>query len=166
MSWGYLSLSKLSLSKMGKYNTLGMECEQLFCEGNTFETINQITGVSLRTLSIWKNQYDWDRKRKQYQQQPIAIHTKIKKVFTGFLDELLEKGIQSSKQSDSVAKLAKAMNTTGGIEDIPGMAVTIMTDFTKFVNKNNQDEEFKEKLFPIIHSYFQYLKGREYGIEQ
>ena len=148
---------------MGKYNILGRECEQLYCEGNTLEAIKQITGVSLRTLSIWKNQYDWDRKRKEYQQQPIAIHKKITKIFSGYLDDLIQNGIQSNKQSDSVAKLAKAMNTTGGIEDIPGMAYTIMTDFTKFLNKNCQDEEFLEKFFPQMQDYFQWVKERAYG---
>jgi spore germination protein GerM len=150
---------------MGKYNILGRECEQLYCEGNTLETIQKIYGVSLRTLSIWKNEYNWDIKRKEYQEQPIAIHSKIKKVFTGYLDELLENGIKSNKQSDSIAKLAKAMNTTGGIEDIPSMAVTIMPRFIRHVQKNCKDEEFLDWLQGFVQTYFKEEKEKAYGIE-
>jgi uncharacterized protein YerC len=150
---------------MGKYNSLGRECERLFCEGNTLETISQISGVSIVALSKWKNRYNWDRKRKEYQQQPIAIHSKIKKVFTSYLDELLANGIKSNKQSDSIAKLAKAMNTTGGIEDIPSMAVTIMPRFIRHVQKNCRDEDFLDKLQGFVQTYFKEEKEKAYGIE-
>jgi len=56
------------------------------------------------------------------------------------------------------------MNTTGGIEDIPGMAVTIMPRFTKHVQKNCQDEEFMNKLHGYIQGYFQEEKEKAYGI--
>lgn len=149
---------------MGKYNILGRECEQLYCEGNTLATIKQICGVSLRTLSQWKNKYDWDMKRKEFQQQPIAIHSKVKKVFTYFLDELLKHGLKSHKQSDAVAKLASAMNTTAVIEDIPAMAVTITPRFLNHVQRNCREEEFMNKLYEYAQSYLKEEKEKAYGI--
>ena len=148
---------------MGKYKSHGRECERLFCEGNTLDAIFKITGVSLRSLSIWKNKYGWDRKRLEYQQLPVAIHKKIVKIFSSFLDDLIQNGIQSNKHADSVAKLAKAMNTTGGIEDLPGMVYTVMTDFITFLEKTCQDEEFTEKFYVYMQEYFQWVKERAYG---
>lgn len=148
---------------MGKYTALGRECEQLYCEGNTLETISKITGVSLRTLSLWKNANNWEYKRFQYRKQPEAIHSKISTVFSGFLDQLLESGIKSNKEPDSVSKLASALNKMGGIEDIPGMAYTIMKKFSDYIEKNCPDEELKDKFYNFIHGFLQNVKEMVYG---
>ena len=50
-----------------KYSEIGVRCEDLFIkQDKVLSEISTETGVSVTTLSRWKNKYDWDKKREEY----------------------------------------------------------------------------------------------------
>ena len=49
-------MSKMKLFKLA---------EQMYLKGSTVNEISFELGIAKRTLSYWKKQYDWDKKRKE-----------------------------------------------------------------------------------------------------
>jgi len=149
---------------MGKYNLQGADAERLYLEGNTLKTISNITGVSVTTLSSWKNRYNWEEKKSDYVRRPGTLANKIAGILNSYLDqiEIDTEGIAGG--ADAISKFASALNRLGSIEDLPGMAVTVMHKFLKFINmKKRNDEGFKEMLVENIQAFFKYIKQKEYG---
>lgn len=141
------------------YRTWGADAEALYMRGNTLETIQKITGVSLVSLSTWKNQYDWEKKRALFDKQPRALAEKIGALLSKLLEnvEIGAEGIGSL--ADDVSKLASALNRLEASEDMAGMVVTVMDKFLKFIgNRPEADETFKTTLYAFIQEFFDIVK--------
>jgi hypothetical protein len=142
------------------YRTWGADAEALYLRGNTLETIQKITGISLVSLSNWKNQYDWEKKRSLFEKQPRALAEKIGALLSKLLDdvEIGSEGIGSL--ADDVSKLASALNRLEASEDMAGMVVTVMDKFLKFISGNCPDaeESFKDALYGFIQKFFDQVK--------
>lgn len=151
---------------MAKYPEFGQAAERLFCEGNTLETISKILGVSVQSLSDWKNKYEWDLKRQEYLRAPKNIADKIAGLLDGYLDNIKvsEDGINKSN-ADAIVKLSAAMTKLGGVEDTPSMTYIVLQDFIKWINRHPtfSDENWMNQLFGLIEGYLQYVKETAYG---
>jgi hypothetical protein len=142
----------------------GSDAEALYLRGNTLETIQKITGISMPALSAWKNRYNWEEKRALFEKQPQALCEKIGELLSKLLENVTigPEGIGSL--ADDVSKLASAQNRLEASEDMAGMVVTVMDKFLKFIRSNcpEAEENFKDALYGYIQRFFDQVK-KEYA---
>ncbi|NIQ17742.1 MAG: hypothetical protein GTN43_02935 [Candidatus Aenigmarchaeota archaeon] len=139
------------------------EAEMLYLQGNTYEQISTVLGVSIQTLSKWAQECDWRQKREQMQRQPLAISAKISQAFSHEFDRVLSEGF-NTKNADILCKIASMQSRMGGIDDFPSSAVIVMTVFTKFVIAHPElSPDEKNTIFETTQEFLHDVKEREFG---
>jgi hypothetical protein len=142
---------------------LKAEAELLYLNGNTYEQISTVLGVSIQTLSKWAQECDWRRKRDELQRQPLAISAKISKAFSREFDKVLEEGFDT-KNTDILCKIASMQSRMGGVDDFPSSAVTVGKDKVNWIlSLDDLTDEQKNFLFEIEQRYLSEVKEREFG---
>lgn len=137
---------------MGKYSTSGLEAQGLYMKGKTLEQISELTGVSVTTLSGWKNTYDWDKKRDAYRKRPGPIQEKIVELLQYKLEDVKPEEL-SSVDADIISKMTKAAKDLGETEDIGAEALVGVDKFGAYVNGSDMSEEHKGIIFEAIKGF-------------
>ncbi|AYD48208.1 terminase gpP N-terminus-related DNA-binding protein [Arachidicoccus soli] len=111
------------------------------------KTIAEITGISERSISKWKNEQDWETDREEARMGFEKQRRRLRKTIDNFLS-IIEKrespyNVPDSKESDSINKLADA-------------AKKLQTDLS-FANKSEAGKQFI--------NYIQNIYGQAKSIE-
>lgn len=114
--------------------------------GMTLDEIHAETGVSLTSLGNWKRDDKWDEEREVKSITPVSLIKSLYEQVNGILDDAKkDKRRLNAKESDSVVKLSKAINTLSNRID----PSTVMQVFAK---QNNYivaiDPDLAKKLLP------------------
>jgi len=147
---------------MGKYSTSGLQAQGLYLKGKTLEQISELTGVSVTTLSAWKNTYNWDEKRDSYRKRPGAIQEKIVDILQHKLEDV-DPANFNSVDADIVSKMTKAAKDLGDTEDIGAEVLVGVDNFGAYVNGSDLSEEKKGIIFDAIKGFLNDVGKNVYG---
>ncbi len=144
---------------MAKARDFYPTAEELYVrKGKTLEEIKAIVGVSTTTLSKWKKDGDWGRKRKDYltrtRQGPAQ---RLRDKLYSLLEET---GEIDPKVVDSVSKIVAAIEKIEGGRDSLGSAIETMDKFTKYLQRNEKDTVFMDRFTEHLHGFFSEVKAR------
>lgn len=144
---------------MGKARDFYEAATELYVrKGKTLEEIHGIIAVSTTTLTKWKKDGDWGRKRKDYltrTRQGPAQRLRDK------LYKLLEDAPEiDGKTVDAVSKIVSAIEKIEGGRDPLGATIEVMDRFTKYLEINEKDSAFMDRFTEHLHGFFSEVKAR------
>ena len=129
--------------------------QSLYVTGNrTLEEISERTGVSTRTLSKWKQQYDWDKKKQEYQVTASGVEEKIRRITYKLVNRLDEDNITPA-EVDRLVKLVASLEKIQKIYDLRRAVTEVLDKFVDFLK-----EHYPEKLaewFPVLQEFTDYV---------
>ena len=76
------------------------QAEQMYLKGLTVSEISLELGIAKRTLFYWKNQYDWDKKRKESMYDKSQFKEDLQK----FAQKLMDKIANSNKSNSQISQ--------------------------------------------------------------
>ena len=76
------------------------QAEQMYLKGLTVSEISLELGIAKRTLFYWKNQYDWDKKRKESMYDKSQFKEDLQK----FAQKLMDKIANSNKTNSQISQ--------------------------------------------------------------
>ena len=149
---------------MSKRQAYYADCLMLYVRNKDLGTIAQATGVSVTTLSKWKQEGNWDQQRKQYNRHPLAMAEKINGIMEGLVDQIVAAGGKmSADQADQIAKLSSVKKTLSSAEDLPSMVIKVTDEFSQFIRRTVKDDEFAGKVSLLLAEFYQQIKEANYG---
>lgn len=148
-----------------KYGRYGAQAEQLYVHGKTLEEISLVTGVSPTSLSKWKNEHDWDSKRKKYRATGAGSAFILEDAIAQVLGRIEENGIDSG-DADEIVKLTKALKELRKSDDLFAMTTIVMDKFIDYVNTrystgSDEDREAKSLIHDTLGGFFNYIERRK-----
>ncbi|RJR31887.1 MAG: DUF1804 family protein [Candidatus Latescibacterota bacterium] len=140
---------------MAKYEVYHQDAMNLYLEGKTLEEISKIIPVSIRSLSIWKQENEWEEKRRRYRLEGSGGVEILERKIIDFINKM-EEGAVTAESADTLTKLIKSLRGLEKERDMLGMALAVMKRFAQFVK-----ERFSEKseiVAAIIRDFFTQLE--------
>jgi len=148
---------------MSKYGIYGQECERLYVQKHrTLEQISELTGVSINTLSKWKQTSKWEEKRRAYEASPAGTVQALEDVLTLKIEQVRKLPAEAinSKLIDGLAKIVASIGKIRRGVDTLQATITVFDDFTRFLKDRAKKEEDKlEWLGERMREYFEYIRG-------
>lgn len=146
----------------GKYDQYGVEAERLYVHGRTLEEIKTVTGVSVVTLSKWKNEFGWDEKRKKFRATGAGASLILEDAINQVLQRIMDEGVQPG-MADEVAKLAKTLRELRRLDDIYAMTTIVMDKFVDYINQtysadDETDRNAKEVIQVALAGFFKHIE--------
>jgi hypothetical protein len=149
---------------MSKRQTYYEDCRMLYVRNNDLSTISQTTGVSMTTLSKWKQEGDWEQQRKQFNRRPLAMAERINEMMEKIVDEVCDSGGKiNAEQADQLSKLAAVKKTLSSAEDLPSMVIAVTDLLSQFVRRTVKDENLAGQFSQILGDFYQKVKEENYG---
>jgi hypothetical protein len=113
---------------MSKRETNRILAEGMFIEqGMTCKAISELIDVSEKTLSKWRNDGNWDKRR----EENLAAPHKIRGLLLGEMQKILN-GEKSSIDADALSKMSKVMENISGPAS-PQVVISILKDFDNWM---------------------------------
>jgi hypothetical protein len=149
---------------MSKRQTFLEDCRMLYVHNNDLSTIAQTTGVSMTTLSKWKQEGDWEQQRKIYNRRPMAMAEKLNGLIENIINKVVESGGQiTPEQADQISKLSAVKKTLTSAEDLPSMVIAVTDLFSQFIRRTEKDEDFAARISLKLAEFYQQTKEENYG---
>lgn len=149
---------------MSKRQTYLEDCRMLYMRNNDLSTIAQTTGVSMTTLSKWKQEGDWEGERKVFNRHPLAMAEKINGIMEEVVNKIVASGGQiTAEQADQLSKLSSVKKTLSSAEDLPSMVITVTTLLSTFVRQTIKDEALAAEFSQLLTSFYQKVREENYG---
>lgn len=98
--------------------------KDLFIKGFTLTSISEITGISLKTLTQWRDRHDWEKEKELNNIRP----SEIKKLILQYVQDIKD-GKKPQHKADDLAKIAAAFDR---LDDSKKKAVHTMESFDAF----------------------------------
>lgn len=111
-----------ALKKEQKMN----DCKQLFITGFALESIKQITGITVKTIASWRDQYNWQEEKELNSIKPSEIRKLTLKQALA-----ISKGEKLPYKTDDISKIVAAFDR---ITDSRKIAVYTMESIDGFSN--------------------------------
>jgi len=149
---------------MSKRQAYYEDCRTLYVHNKDLGTISQSTGVSMTTLSKWKQEGDWENQRKQFNRHPFAMAEKINGIMENLVDKIVAAdGKMTADQADQISKLSSVKKTLSSAEDLPSMVITVTDQFSQFIRRTVKDEDFAGKVSLLLAEFYKQVKEANYG---
>lgn len=108
--------------------------EDLFIDkGMTCKAISELIAVSEKTLSKWRNDGEWDKKRDENLAAPHKIRLVILKEMNAVAN-----GQKGTIDADALSKLSKVMETISGPIS-PQVTITVLKEFDNWMSANDPE---------------------------
>ncbi len=119
---------------MGNKQHLEPDAFKLYRKNTSQDEIAEILGLSEPTISAWKKKFDWEKRKRDWDNSNHAT-----------IDELLKmrKEAIEKKDPDGVWKIQKTIQAIDGEFDRLAYTLEIMEDFIKWM-RAEYPEKFKE----------------------
>lgn len=146
-------MSKEHLKKPANY---------MYMQGMTYEEISQILPVSPQTLCKWVQDGKWKEQRDILDVSPEDLAKRGLKMLKNKFD-VLEKnpGQWSHKDGDGISKVAKAISSLGGVNDLASSAILTMQKFSSFImSRDHWTDSKKQHCNEGIQDFLEWV-GRE-----
>jgi hypothetical protein len=149
---------------MSKRQAYYEDCRMLYMRNNDLGTVATISGVSVTTLSKWKQEGDWETQRKQFNRHPLAMAEKINSLMENIVNAIVASGGQiNAEQADQLSKLSSVKKTLSSAEDLPSMVIKVTDEFSQFIRRTEKDEKFAGKISLKLAEFYQQIKEANYG---
>jgi len=147
---------------MSKKKNVGFLAEQYYVQdGDTLETIAKATGVCTKTLSRWKAEGEWDRKRAEFINTGLCVSQQIYSLIAAEVAACKkEDGSIDVAKIDALSKLSKIAS---GMKQSISMyqAVTmVMREFVEFMRAEVTDEDMRDQLSGILQQFQRWVEKR------
>lgn len=124
------------------------QAEQMYLKGSTVNEISLELGIAKRTLFYWKNQYDWDKKRKESMYDKSQFKEDLQK----FAQKLMDKIANSNKTNSQISQ-AEYYSLVNILNFLPEL---------KENNTQNETPQIKTELAP---DFIRQIEREILGIE-
>ena len=124
------------------------QAEQMYLKGSTVNEISLELGIAKRTLFYWKNQYDWDKKRKE----SMYDKSRFKEDLQKFAQKLMDKIANSNKTNSQISQ-AEYYSLVNILNFLPEL---------KENNTQNETPQIKTELAP---DFIRQIEREILGIE-
>jgi uncharacterized protein YjcR len=145
---------------MAKFDVYHQDAMNLYLEGKTLDEISKIIPVSVRTLSAWKQDNDWEERRKRYRLNGEGGFETLERRIIDFINKMESKEI-TSEDADTLVKLIKSLRGLEKERDMVGMALAVMKRFAQFTSDRYPEE--REKIAGMIRDFFKLLEKEQLG---
>lgn len=98
--------------------------KDLFIKGFTLTSISEITGIGVKTLTGWRDKFDWEKEKELNNIRP----SEIKKLILQYVQDIKD-GKKPTHKADDLAKIASAFDR---LNDSRKKAVHTMESFDAF----------------------------------
>jgi len=146
---------------MSKFQEYGLAAEQFYVKDNKkLQEISDMYGLSIQTVSRWKRAGNWEQKRKKYRSSARGTIDVLEEVLRTKVEELRDLSASeiTEKHTDSLVKLVAALSKLKKEDDIRVQAITVISEMTKFINKQEYSDKQKEFLRKVFQEFFIYLR--------
>jgi hypothetical protein len=149
---------------MSKRQAYYDDCRMLYMRNNDLGTISQTTGVSVTTLSKWKQEGNWEVQRKEFNRAPQAMAEKINGIMGSIVDAIVAaRGQITAEQADQLAKLSAVKKTLTSGEDLPSMVIVVTDALSKFIRQTVTDETLAERFSLLLADFYTQVKEANFG---
>jgi transposase-like protein len=132
---------------MGKFEEHYELCEQLYVnKGYTLSRVKNETGVSLTTLTKWKDAGDWEKRRKQYLQTNRSLKALLEEIKLKLAKGVLDKLEKNEIDTQAVYALSSLLRNTK--QDKPGDSPGSPDD-VKNVSKEELMKMLREQVYGL-----------------
>ncbi len=147
----------------GKFDTYYGPARQMYLAGKTFEKIKAQLGVSLPTLSKWKDYGDWEKERAKLRQQKISTIERLQRALDKKSKQLeeLDPNDDAGKLVDQISKLSAAIDRIRTKRDPLGATLLVMDEFTGWLQKKNMDAYVA--VSPYLPAFFEHMRSKADG---
>ena len=151
---------------MSKKETYLADAEFLYLKGNTLEQVSLVTGVSVNSLSKWKNEHGWDEKRKKLMKQPLALADMIGEALGDLVRKMLD-SVRAGQSvpadlADSISKLSAVRKSLGSTEDLGAMVILVTEKLSKFAQGYLKEEKDRAVFSETLAAFYQDVKEKSY----
>lgn len=124
------------------------QAEQMYLKGSTVNEISLELGIAKRTLFYWKNQYDWDKKRKE----SIYDKSQFKEDLQKFAQKLMD-------------KIANCNKTNSQISQAEYYSLVNILNFLPELKENNTQNETPQIKTELSPDFIRQIEREILGIE-
>lgn len=122
------------------------EAFKLFRQGKTQKEIAGVVGVSEQTISAWSQKFDWQNRRRQWNNSSQAISEKLMMLLSKDVQEL-EK--LDASAMDRIQKAVKSIKQLDQTVDMLASTIQVMEDFVEYAqNKNPEVAQIIQEALP------------------
>lgn len=151
---------------MSKRETYLADAEFLYLKGNTLEQVSLVTDVSINSLSKWKQEYDWDEKRKKILRQPLALADMIGEALGDLVQRMLD-SVRAGQSvpadlADSISKLSAVRKSLGNTEDEGAMVLLVTEKLSKFAGGYLKEEKDRAVFSEVLAAFYHDVKEKSY----
>ncbi|URA10547.1 DUF1804 family protein [Thermospira aquatica] len=129
-------------------------------ENKTLTEISKLLGISLNTLSRWKNTFDWELDKQKYNRKVKNVLEILETKISELLEELEKTSVFDISEED-LKKLKILKETLSAIKKSEATLenyIKVMNDFVDFISQKYPER--KEELARIIQDFFDYLEAK------
>ena len=155
-------LQSTKRGSMAKFEELGKEAEKLFVYNEMNLTqISKVLKVSVNTLSRWKKQYGWEKKRIEKRKNPERILDILEDVLLQKAERMRDKMQQgedvSEREIREVYKLIESVKKMRSESDMLSLAPLLMKEFAAYLKGQEKYKDIFDLLGDLIPEFLSYL---------
>jgi len=151
---------------MSKEGTYLNDAEFLYLKGNTLKQVSLVTGVSVNTLSKWKQENHWDEKRKKLSRQTLPLADKVGEALSDLVNKMLVEvragnGVPP-EMADAISKLSAVRKSLGNTEDFGAMVIQVTEKLSKFAQVYLRNDGHKAVFSEVLAAFYNEVKEKSY----
>ncbi len=146
---------------MGKFSRYGQNAEDLYVrQGKTLQDISELLGISMQTLSRWKQKYDWTERRRIYRVSMPGTIQILEDVLKEKIEQLRELQAQDvdGKQIDGITKLVASIQKLKREDDLRSQTIRVMSEFSRFIKQKNLKERELDLVINLVQEFFDFVR--------
>lgn len=145
--------------KKGKRDLYGEEAQSLFLAGKDLEEIQDYLPVALQTLKRWRQEGQWDEKRRQVPVSPRWLGEALKGILREKTGRLIIQGDLKPQELDELTKIVTLLDRLCSQGwDIRAAALEVMDRFSDFLRGWVTDKEELKRISWRVQEFFRQLE--------
>lgn len=139
------------------------QAETMYLKGYTQTEIAEMLSVNIKTITAWKQKFQWEEKAKN---DSITLKNVLRKLTKrlqiemekGETPESIEKG--ESFNADNVSKITSSIAKLADKKVLAFQAMQVMEEFQEFLIRNNQGD-FLKQIAMLMPDFIEYMMSKE-----
>jgi hypothetical protein len=146
-------------TKKGKRDLYWEEAQSLFLAGKNLEEIQDYLPVALQTLKRWRQEGQWDEKRRQVPASPRWLGEALKGILREKTGRLIIQGDLKPQELDELTKIVTLLDRLCSQGwDIRAAALEVMDRFSDFLRGWVTDKEELKRISWRVQEFFRQLE--------
>jgi len=146
-------------SGRGKRDLYWEDAQSLFLAGKELEEIQELLPVALQTLKRWRQEGQWDEKRRQVPVSPRWLGEALKGLLREKAGRLIATGELKPPDLDELTKMVTLLDRLCSQGwDIRAAALEVMDRFSDFLRGGVTDQEELKRISFRVQEFFRQLE--------